>query len=216
MLGFLLLEILGLFQMLNFKPLSRTLADPSLIYEFDNAMPPWAVKSGEIYFKKFAFEYGHHAASLDDGEPYFGKMIFLREEGVNLPSPPVVQNLCDCLQLSILPQIDVNGKFIEMQRISINGQTQTQSPCAHVDTDTDATLWTAVYYVNDSSGDTIFYKSIVNKEEVHRSKFKQGKLVVFPASFCHRACAPNTGWRISIGITFEWHTDLSKLFRRDV
>ena len=202
--------------MLNFKPLSRTLADTNLIYEFEDAMPLWAVKSGAVYFKQFAFEYGHHAASLDDGEPYFGKMIFLREEGVNLPSPPVVQNLCDCLQLSILPQIDINGKFIEMQRISVNGQTHTQNPCAHVDTDTDPTLWTAVYYVNDSSGDTVFYKSIVNKEEVHRSKFKQGKLVVFPASFCHKACAPDSGWRISIGITFEWHTELSKLYRRDV
>jgi hypothetical protein len=202
--------------MLNFKPLSRTLADSNLIYEFDNALPTWAVKSGDTYFKKFAFEYGHHAVSLDDGEPYFGKMIFLREEGLNFPSPPLVQNICDCLQLSILPQIDPLGKFIELQRISINGQTHTQNPKAHIDTDTDPNLWTAVYYVNDSSGDTVFYKSIVNLEEATRSKFQQGKLVVFPASFCHRACAPETGWRISIGITFEWHTQLSKLCKRDV
>jgi hypothetical protein len=202
--------------MLNFKPLSRTLADPTLIYEFVDALPVWAVTSGEKYFKKFSFEYGHHSASLDDGEPYFGKMLFLREENLNLSSPPLVQNLCDCLQLSILPQIDPNGKFIELQRISVNGQTHTQNPKAHIDTDTDVTLWTAVYYVNDSSGDTVFYKSINNLEEVARSKFQQGKLVIFPASFCHRACAPNAGWRISIGITFEWHTDLSKLFKRDI
>jgi hypothetical protein len=202
--------------MLNFKPLSRTLADPSLIYEFADPLPAWAVKSGEKYFDKFSFEYGHHAASLDDGEPYFGKMLFLREENLNLSSPPLVQNLCDCLQLSILPQIDPNGKFIELQRISVNGQTHTQNPCAHIDTDTDINLWTAVYYVNNSSGDTIFYKSMSNIEEVHCSKFQQGKLVIFPASFCHRACAPKLGWRISIGITFEWHTELSKLCKRDI
>jgi len=202
--------------MLNFKPLSKTLADPTLIYEFEDALPAWAVTSGEKYFKKFAFEYGHHAASLDDGEPYFGKMLFLREENLNLPSPPLVQNLCDCLQLSILPQIDAAGKFIELQRISVNGQTHAQNPRAHIDTDTDATLWTAVYYVNDSSGDTVFYKSINNLEEIARSKFQQGKLIIFPASFCHRAQAPVSGWRISIGITFEWHTDLSKLFKRDI
>ncbi len=201
--------------MLNFKPLSRTLTDTNLIYEFDNPLPDWAVKSGEAYFKKFAFEYGHHAASLDDGEPYFGKMIFLREEGVNLPSPPLVQNLCDCLQISILPQIDPDGKFVELQRISVNGQTHTQNPRAHIDTDTDLNLWTAVYYVNDSSGDTVFYKSIENQNPVHACTFKQGKLVVFPASFCHRALAPTTGWRISIGITFEWHTIKSKSVKRD-
>jgi hypothetical protein len=202
--------------MLNFKPLSRTLTDPDLVYEFTDALPAWAVKSGELYFKKFAFEYGHHAASIDDGEPYFGKMIFLREEGVNLPSPPVIQNICDCLQLSILPQIDSDGEFKELQRISVNGQTHTQNPCAHIDTDTDASLWTAVYYVNNSTGDTVFYKSIVNQEEVFRSKFQQGKIVIFPASFCHRALAPELGWRISVGITFEWHTKLSNLCKRDV
>jgi hypothetical protein len=202
--------------MLNFKPLSRTLTDPNLIYEFADALPVWAIKSGELYFKKFAFEYGHHAASIDDGEPYFGKMIFLREEGVNLPSPPLIQNICDCLQLSILPQIDPDGRFIELQRISVNGQTHTQNPCAHIDTDTDLSLWTAVYYVNDSTGDTVFYKSIVNQEEVCRSKFQQGKLVIFPASFCHKALAPNNGWRISVGITFEWRTHLSKLYKRDI
>jgi hypothetical protein len=202
--------------MLNFKPLSRTLTDPNLIYEFVDALPAWAVKSGELYFKKFAFEYGHHAASIDDGEPYFGKMIFLREEGVNLPSPPLIQNICDCLQLSILSQIDPDGKFKELQRISVNGQTHTQNPCAHIDTDTDASLWTAVYYVNNSTGDTVFYKSIVNQEEVFRSKFQQGKIVIFPSSFCHRALAPELGWRISVGITFEWHTQLSNLCKRDI
>jgi len=202
--------------MLNFKLLSRTLTDPRLIYEFADVLPEWAIISGEKCFKKFSFEYGHHALSLDDGEPYFGKMLFLREENLNLPSPPLVQNLCDCLQLSILPQIDINGQFVELQRISVNGQTHTQHPCAHIDTDTDSTLWTAVYYVNNSSGDTVFYKSINNLEEVTRSKFQQGKLVVFPSSFCHRALAPTDGWRISIGITFEWHTDLSKLLKRDI
>ncbi len=201
--------------MLNFRPLSRTFTDKNLIYEFLEPLPTWAVKAGELYFKKFAFEYGHHATTMDDGEPFFGKMLFLRETNLNLPNPPLVQNLCDCLQLSILPQIDADGKFIELQRIAVNGQTSTQNPLPHIDTDVDPTLWTAVYYVNDSSGDTIFYQSIVNQKEIYRSKFQQGKIVVFPASFCHSACAPVNGWRISIGITFEWHTLLSKTVRRD-
>jgi hypothetical protein len=201
---------------INFKPLSKTLLDTELIFEFNDPFPAWAVTSGDQYFKKFSFEYGHHAASLDDGEPYFGKMLFLREEGINLPGPPLIQNISDCLQVEILPKIDSNGVFVELQRIAVNGQTHTQNPCAHIDTDTDVNLWTAVYYVNDSSGDTVFYRSILNQEELYRSKFQQGKLIVFPASFCHRACAPELGWRISIGITFEWQTHLSKLIKRDI
>lgn len=200
--------------MLNFKPFSRILTNTNLIYEFEDPMPAWAVKSGEVSFKKFAFEYGHHAASLDDGAPYFGKMLFLREENLSLPSPPLVQNICDCLQIDILPKIDPTGKFIELQRISVNGQTNTQSPKPHIDTDNDPNLWTAVYYVNNSSGDTVFYRSIIKQEEVYRSKFKQGKIVVFPACFCHQALAPDDEWRVSIGITFEWITELSK-FKRD-
>lgn len=202
--------------MINFKPLSRTLADKNLVYEFLDPLPTWAVKSGELYFKKFAFEYGHHAASLDDGEPYFGKMLLLREANLDLSVPYLIQNLCDCIQLSLLPQIDPNGKFVELQRIAVNGQTSTQNPAPHIDTDTDSSLWTAVYYVNNSSGDTVFYRSILNQEEIYRSTFQQGKIVIFPASFCHRAVAPLSGWRISVGITFEWHTDLSKQCRMDV
>lgn len=201
--------------MLNFKPLSRTLTDTNLIYELSNPMPDWIVKSGEMYFKEFAFEYGHHAASIDDGAPYFGKMIFLREKGINNKCPPLVQNLCDCLQLSILKNIDPKGKFIELQRIAVNGQTADQHPCLHVDTDTDPNLWTAVYYVNNSSGDTVFYQSLLNQNEVFRSKFQQGKIVLFPASFAHKALPPNEGWRVSIGITFEWQTSLSTLYQRD-
>lgn len=201
--------------MLNYKPLSNTLLDTALIYEIDNALPTWAVKSGEIFFNRFSFEYGHHAASIDDDGPYFGKMLFLREKNISLSVPPLVQNICDCLQLSVLPNIDPNGRYVELQRIAVNGQTHTQFPAAHIDTDTDPTLWTAVYYVNDSSGDTVFYQSIINQKEVYRSKFKQGKLVIFPASFCHRADAPIHDWRISIGVTFEWHTELSAKIRRD-
>lgn len=201
--------------MLNYKPLSKTLADTSLIYEISDALPTWAVKSGELFFKRFAFEYGHHAATLDDGNPYFGKMLFLREKNINLSVPSLVQNLCDCLQLSILPNIDPEGKFIELQRIAVNGQTSQQAPSAHIDTDSDPTLWTAVYYVNQSSGDTVFYQSIENLKEVYRSKFQQGKIVLFPSSFCHQAEPPKDPWRISVGITFEWHTKLSNNVRRD-
>ncbi len=197
-----------------FLPFARIIANPEFIFEFPDALPKWAITSGDKSFKKFAFEYGHHAATMDDGAPYFGKMLFLREEGLNLPSPPLVQNICDCLQADILPRIDPNGKFIELQRISVNGQMPTQTPAPHIDTDNDGNLWTAVYYVNDSSGDTVFYKSMASKIEVARSKFQQGKIVVFPACYAHQALAPTEGWRISIGVTFEWHTKIIT-FKRD-
>jgi len=193
---------------------SNIKTNTNLIYEFDNNIPEWAVRSGEVAFKTFTFEYGHHAATIDDGCPYFGKMLYLREENVSLGVPTIIQNLLDCLQVEILPTVDPDGKFIEVQRIAVNGQTETQTPAAHIDTNTDPSLWTIVYYANDSSGDTLFFNSINDLTEVFRSKFKRGKIVLFPACFAHQALAPKTDWRITVGITFEWHTTLSKQFQR--
>lgn len=190
--------------------LSKIKSNTSLIFEFDNPMPGWAVASGDYFFKQFSFEYGHHAATLNDGSPYFGKMLYLREANISLSVPVIVQNIVDCIQLDLLPKIDLNGKFIELQRMAVNGQTISQTPSPHIDTDKDLTLWTAIYYVNDSSGDTVFYNSISDITECRRSKFKQGKIVIFPACFCHQALAPESDFRITVGITFEWHTVLSK------
>ena len=193
--------------------LTKIKTDKNLIFEFENQIPEWIVMSGDVFFKKFSYEYGHHAASMNDGHPYFGKMLYLREEQISLPVPVIIQNVVDYIQLIALPQIDPDGKFIELQRIAVNGQTESQSPAPHIDTGTDPTLWTAIYYVNSSSGDTVFYNSITDLTEVYRSKFKQGKIVVFPSCFCHQALAPLENFRISVGITFEWHTELSKKFK---
>jgi hypothetical protein len=190
--------------------LTKIKSNKSLIFEFDNPIPHWAVISGDYLFKKFSFEYGHHAASLDDGVSYFGKMLYLREKNISFPVPVIVQNVVDCIQLDLLPQLDPNGKFVELQRIAVNGQTSSQAPSPHIDTDTDSSLWTAIYYVNDSSGDTVFYNTISDLTAIYRTKFKQGKIVIFPACFCHQALPPEKDFRISVGITFEWHTDLFK------
>lgn len=190
--------------------LTKIKSNKSLIFEFDNSIPSWAIASGDYFFKKFSFEYGHHAASLNDGVPYFGKMLYLREENISHPVPVIIQNVVDCIQLDLLPKIDPTSKFVGLQRISVNGQTSSQTPLPHLDTDTDPSLWTAIYYVNDSSGDTVFYNSISDLTEIYRTTFKQGKIVIFPACFCHQALAPIDGFRITVGITFEWHTDLFK------
>lgn len=193
--------------------LTKIKSNKSLIFEFVDSLPNWAIVSGDYFFKKFSFEYGHHAASSSDGLPYFGKMLYLREKNISFPVPVLIQNVVDCVQLNLLPQIDPIGKFIELQRISVNGQTNSQTPSPHLDTDTDSALWTAIYYVNDSSGDTVFYNSLSNLTEIYRTKFQQGKIVIFPACFCHQALAPIIDFRITVGITFEWQTNLLKKWK---
>lgn len=201
--------------MFDFNCFSKTKTNKELIFEFDEFLPSWLVKSGELQFKTFGFEYGHHASTLDDGEPFFGKMLYLREDGLNRTGPGIVNNIVDYLTLELLPQIDNRGKFKELQRIAVNGQLPGQNPKAHIDTESSPHLWTLVYYVSGNSGDTVFYQSLKNRQEIHRCKFKKGKAVLFPSPYCHQAEGPDSGWRVSLGVTFEWHTDLNKLLEVD-
>jgi hypothetical protein len=200
---------------MEFRPFLNILTDKSLIFEFDDVVPTWMADSGENHLKTFSFEYGHHGRYLDDGQPYFGKILFLREKNIDASCPYLIYNLIDLIQLTLLPSIDPNGKFYGLQRVAVNGQLPGQNAAKHIDHDMSPNMWTAVYYANDSDGDTVFFRSLLNENDiVSHSKFKKGKIIIFPSYFLHQAMTPTSSWRITIGITFEWHSHLSK-FKKD-
>lgn len=200
---------------MQFKPFANIVTDKSLIFEFEDGLPLWLVTSGENQLKTLAFEYGHHAKDFDDGNPYFGRILLLRERNIDLACPYIIHNLIDFIRLDLLGRLDPCGKFVGLQRIAVNGQLPTQQPSKHLDHDLLPDMWTAVYYANCSDGDTLFFDSLIHPEQLsYQSSFKQGKIVIFPSYFLHQAMSPTKNWRITIGITFEWITELSR-FKRD-
>ena len=86
-------------------------------------------------------------------------------------------------------------------------------PAAHMDDDINEDSWTLIYYVNDSNGDTIFYKDKNSDKETYRVKYKRGKMVLFPSSFVHQALAPSEEWRVSIGMMFKLKTKYNKYLK---
>lgn len=201
---------------MTFKFNENKLTDSNLIFEFEDTVPMWVVKSGEEQFKKFGFEYGHHGSTEDDGKPYFGKMLFLKDANHDIAKPHIALNILDLIRFKLLDDIDPNGIFIDIDRIAVNGQLPGQSPEKHIDSSDKENLWTAIYYASDSDGDTLFFQSLKNPQtQIYKADYKQGKIVIFPGCFLHQAMAPSTNWRISIGISFLWDTYLNKSIRYD-
>ena len=69
--------------------------------------------------------------------------------------------------------------------------------------------WTMIYYVGGKDGDTLFYNNPIGPEcentsfqEVHRIKFKPGRLIFFPSYYFHAALHPTEGLRTSLGINY--------------
>lgn len=194
----------------------RVKTNTDLIFEFDK-VPNWMQLSALDQMHRFGFEYGHHGANHQDGNPYFGKLLFLKQENYETAKPHFVNNLVDILRYDLLSEVDKEGNFIELSRIAVNGQVKGQQAAKHIDSSNDSNLWTAIYYVNDSDGDTVFYRSLKNiDKEVYRCKYKRGKILLFHGQFVHQAMAPTTDWRVTVGISFLWNTKLNQKVEIDI
>ena len=68
-------------------------------------------------------------------------------------------------------------------------------------------VYSLLYYVNDSDGDTVFYDD--NEKEIFRSTPKKGKAVLFKSKILHAACNPiTTNKRIVINTIFKAKEEL--------
>ncbi len=76
--------------------------------------------------------------------------------------------------------------------------------CPHVDFEEEHI--TALYYVNDSDGDTIFFTdemSIFQRQCQLRVSPDRGKMVVFKGDVLHASSSPTTGYRIALNVNFK-------------
>jgi hypothetical protein len=109
-----------------------------------------------------------------------------------------------------LGSFEINRVKANLTWPSINCSTDHHCP-AHVDITEDVKRplkgFTAIYYVNDSDGDTIFFKDRtdlnVDLEEITRVTPKKGRLVLFDMNVVHAGQVPiNTQSRVVLNMNF--------------
>jgi len=181
----------------------------SNIFVYDDVFPKWLEYDHERQLQLTKWEYGHitDANKLDKNDRFFGKQLFHLAQNHQEPLPAVVTNICAAIEGALAPNIDSDGEFRGIYRVSLNGQTKGMRPGAHIDTVERNSHWTAVYFANESDGGLQFYDNITNLNPTDCVDFQRGRIVIFPSGYAHEALAPTTPWRVSIGIMFEYKTD---------
>jgi hypothetical protein len=161
---------------------------------------------------------------IDESTFIQGMDIFIDEN--TLDSSQFVSYIIDSKQTNpIFPYIrpilymveeQIRKKIIRINRIKINHQlpvvgfTSNNYNIPHVD-DSDRNLMSAIYYINDSDGDTFIFnehyspsKDISKLSLAHRISPEAGKIVVFPSTQLHASSNPiNTPSRYVINFVFE-------------
>jgi hypothetical protein len=175
-----------------------------MIKTYDHPLPSWIELTALEQFERFPMQYGHR--TTDGGQEFFGNTIYNRRTGVYQTPNQFAQCLCDYIRLDLIPKLDPQAEFIEFERVVVNGQTGGMSPGAHADYDHDPRLWTAVYFLQGSSGDLKFYLP----EGDHIVKFQPHRITVFNSGIVHEALAPDRGdWRMSLGISWSMNSQLN-------
>jgi len=108
------------------------------------------------------------------------------------------------------------GANIEIQRIKINlnptDLPKNEGSCFHPHSDMKTDEWTAIYYVNESDGDTLIFNErginhvLENKELSIKKRVenKKGRIVMFNQSLLHCAMTPfRSDYRVVINYNFK-------------
>lgn len=118
-------------------------------------------------------------SDADRGTPGFAHLFFDRETGLQSDHIDFVLPLL----YSFIPSnnhelIRVKGGLLLSTNVGYNN--------SHVDFNFPHT--TALYYVNDSDGDTVFFDD--SGEITHREKPEKGKVIIFDGSIYHASSCP--------------------------
>lgn len=171
----------------------------SLIHENDDLLDSFTIDWINNSLYEFPVSYGHRAS--EDGDTFFGRIFFWdgwREQFHQKNIPASVDYLTNFV-VTWLPA--VTGKeFVGLRRIALNAACPGQRGGVHCDDESDTSLWTVLYYITDSSGDTLIYDG---DNVIHSCKYKQGKFVAFPSTYVHNAEAPESGWRMSLAFGIQ-------------
>ena len=91
---------------------------------------------------------------------------------------------------------EINLEFLSILYFPIEIPDDHNRP--HVDQDYPHTV--LLYYINDSDGDTYFFKK---KKIIDRVTPKQNRLVIFDGTTHHASSNPSKGHRISLNLNYK-------------
>ena len=133
-------------------------------------------------------------------------------------SPDTSISYSEFRPLLYMMQENLNKRITAVSRVKVNCLLQNQNMknhnynTAHVDNSfVDGNTHSAIYYANDSDGDTFFFNEFCEKDKLvekltikDRVTPEMGKMVIFPARQFHASSNPvNTISRFVINFMFE-------------
>lgn len=190
-------------------PWNRIETNIDYVYAIDNAVPEWMIKSLEEQFYRVPMEWNHY--STPASKPFFGRTFYNNRTGQNEQAPYGVYALFDLIKYHVIKAVDPEAEFVDLMRINLNGYPRGFGGSRHVDYDDDVRIWSVVYFLNDSDGDTRFWKAPGSPEIVIDAGNVKGRLLMFPACYDHEALAPNKDLRLTLNFCFRMNSKLNEL-----
>lgn len=193
------------------------IVDPKKIFIVDDVAPDWLFQSWvNRILQAQRWKYGLAATRLDY-QRFFAIWVAQAgsHRGLRGPFNGDHEGICnyfnDLWQDVHLPKIIPDATVINIHRVHFNGQFPSDEELGlHYDWD-DLDMWTMVYYMEGTGGDTVFFDNPQPDEhgnlqkplEIFRSPFKPNRAVFFPSFYWHYAENPPRGFRISLSFNYR-------------
>jgi hypothetical protein len=198
--------------MKNFNPL----IDINKIFVVDDVAPDWLHASWVHRIETAQrWKYGLAATRLD-AQRFFA--IWISQAGAHRGTrgpftgdhEGIANYFNDLWQDHHLPKIMPDARVINIHRVHVNGQFPSNEELGmHYDWD-DLDMWTMVYYLDGTGGDTLFFENpepnesgeLSKPKELHRISFKPNRAIFFPSFYWHSAENPPAGLRTSLAFNY--------------
>lgn len=203
--------------MKNFNPV----IDTNKIFVVDDVAPEWLHTSWvQRILTAQRWKYGL-AATRRDYQRFFAIWVAQAgsHRGTRGPFEGDHEGICNYfndLWLDVhLPKIIPDAVPINIHRVHFNGQFPSNEELGlHYDWE-DVDMWTMVYYVDGTGGDTVFFDNpapdengnLQKPKEIFRTEFKPNRAIFFPSFYWHYAENPPAGFRISLSINYLLNKD---------
>jgi hypothetical protein len=197
--------------------MTKPTIDINKIFVVDDVAPEWLFNSWRRrILEAQRWKYGLAATRLDY-QRFFALWVAQAgtHRGTRGPFPGDHEGICnvfnDLWQDEIMPKLIPDAQVVNIHRVHFNGTLPSNEELGlHYDWD-DLDVWTMVYYLDGTNGDTVFFDNPVPGEtgelqkpkELARTTWKLNRAVFFPSYFWHYGQLPSEGFRITLSFNYR-------------